>query len=161
MSDKSKAKLLFERWTVSIKREDRRHEKMPELFDDLVMQLFTAGIEFELAHETAKAASKYMYPSIDVIKHVYNKSSAKKFQTMQEFIKSWQDSLDKSALTAFYNYYSIEDDPLLKKTNKESKSVGHGMVTEDELNQQDFWKSVKGVSKEKPWLFNDEDQKDD
>lgn len=166
MFDRGKTKLLLERWSVSITREDRKHDNMPSIFDDLASQLFAAGIEFDVAYETMKAASKTMYPIPETIKHVYNRSSMKKVSSLQEFTRSWQESLDKSSLKAFYEYYSIDgvDASKIKqiKKVKASKATDEGgMVTEDELNQEDFWKSSKKVTKNKPWLFEDKDQNDE
>ena len=165
MFDKSKTKLLLERWAVSIKREDRKHDNMPGIFDDLASQLFSAGIEFDVAYLTMKAAAKEMYPVSETIKHVYARSPMKKMSSLQEFTKSWQESLDKSSLKAFYEYYDIDgvDPSKIKQIQKvkSSKVDDGGIVSEDELNQEDFWKSSRKVSKNKPWLFEDKDQGDD
>jgi hypothetical protein len=160
MSDKSRAKLILERWLINIKREDRKHDKMPGIFDSLAAQLFAAGIEFDAAYDLVKTGSKMMYPATETVKIVYNRS--KKRSSLQEFTKTWQESLDKSALEAFYTYYDIEGiDPTkiapTKKVSVVKTEEPGGMVTEDELNEEDFWKSTKSVSRAKPWLFDDEE----
>lgn len=164
MSEKSRAKLLLERWAVGIKREDRRQENMPGLFESLAGQLFAAGIDFEAAYDAMKTSAKIMYPVPEVIKHVYARSSMKKYQNYNEFTKSWHESLDKSALAAFYGYYDIEGSdptkiPPSKKIPVVKQDEGGGMVTEDQLNEEDYWKSVKSVSRKKPWLFLDDEEK--
>lgn len=154
MSDKIRARLIVERWNTSISREDRKHDKMSGLFDSLCEEMFHAGIEFETAYDSAKEAAKLLYPAAAVVKTVFAASKYKAKTTVQDFAKSWHDSLDKAALEAFYTYYDIAGAP--KANKKPIKTTG--MVTDDELNEQDFWKSVKSVSKDNPWVFNDKDQ---
>jgi hypothetical protein len=107
MSDKSRAKLILERWTVNIKREDRRHDKMPGIFSALAGQLFAAGIDFDAAYDCMKVGSKTMYPAPEAIKHVYSHSKKKKTQSFQEFTRTWHESLDRSAMEAFYNQQKL------------------------------------------------------
>ncbi len=163
MSDKMTAKHILERWNVSIKREDRKHENMQPLFEQLASQLFAAGVSFEISHDLMKQGAKSLYPTQETIKHVHGRSPARKFKNLVEFTRGWQESLDTAALEAFYLYYDIQgiDPNKLAPTKKLSvvKQDEHqGMVTEDELNEEDFWKSTKIVTKSKPWLFSDEDQ---
>lgn len=154
MSDKTRAKLIVERWSTSLSREDRRHDKMSSLFDSLCEEMFHAGIEFDTAYEAMKEAAKAYYPPAAVVKNTFAASKFKAKTTVQDFAKSWHETIDKGSLEAFYNYYEIEG--ASKQNKKPAKSTG--MVTDDELNEQDFWKSVKSVSKDNPWVFNDEDQ---
>lgn len=163
MSDKLRGKHILERWTVGIKREDKKHENMPAIFESLAGQLFAAGIEFETAYDLMKTSAKLMYPVPEVIKRVYASNPMKKFQTLMEFTKSWHESLDKSAIVAFYGYYDIEGSdptkiPPSKKISPVKQEDEGGIVSDDELNQEDFWKSTKSVKRDRPWLFDDEDQ---
>lgn len=152
MTDKNKAKLILERWLIGIKREDRRHDKMPSLFDSLASQLFLAGIDFDVSYSCMKEASKSLYPAAETVRHVYSKSIAKKGLSINDFAKKWHESLDKASLEAFYEYYKIDG---IENTKVLSKPDSSGMKTEDELNEEDFWKSTKLVSKDRPWLYED------
>lgn len=154
MSDRLRAKLMVERWSSSLSREDRKHSKMPGLFDSLCEDMFHAGIDFDAAYDAMKEAAKNYYPKAEVVKNTFANMKFKNKTTVQDFAKSWHETIDKGALEAFYTYYKIEG-TTSKQNNKPAKSIG--MTTDDELNEQDFWKSVKSVSKDNPWVFGDND----
>jgi hypothetical protein len=82
-----------------------------------------------------------------------------------EMTRSWQVSLDKAAMEAFYAYFNIEGIdhtkvPSVKKIDPKISSGGSDNDV-DAINREDFWKSVKIVSKENPWLFSDEEPTDE
>lgn len=155
MSDKTRSKLILERWHSGISKDDRRHENLLSLFDSLVEDMFHAGIGFDSAYDSIKEAAKLLYPSASTVKHVFSVSPYRKNSTIQDFARIWHESIDKTSLEAFYGHYNIEGTS--RSSDKKSTKVS-GMQTEDALNEEDFWKSVKSVSKNSPWLFADEDK---
>jgi hypothetical protein len=158
MTDKNRAKFIFERWSISVKREDRRKENMSPLFDSIASELFVAGVPFDMAHSIMREASKSLYPSKIAVQRTYNQH--KNGSTFVEFTKAWHDTLDKLALEAFYSYYPIDEVDAIQTpiSKKHSINIKVGAKSEDEANEEDFWKSVRSVTKTNPWLFNDEDK---
>lgn len=158
MTDKSRAKHILERWTISVKREDRRKENMSPLFDGIASELFVAGVPFEMSYDIMKEAAKNLYPSKVAVQRTYNQHKSK--TSFVEFTKAWHDTLDKLALEAFYAYYNISehDGKAAQAPKKQSISIKAGIKSEDEMNEEDFWSSVKSVTKTNPWLFKDEDE---
>lgn len=161
MSDKTVAKFIYERWITAIKSEDKRGNMKPT-FEVLAADLFAAGVAFEIANDMLKQAAKDLYPNNSIIKKVYAVSNARKWSSLIEFTANWHKKLDETALASFYEYYDIEgiDPNKLAPTKKLKvlKQEAEGMVSDDELNQEDFWKSTKLVTKSNPWLFDKEDR---
>ena len=153
VNSKKKCKIILEKWLTSFTAESRKHSKLPELFEELVCELFSCGIEFYDAYDVVKDACKELYPSPAITKAVYDKSSNKK-KTYAEFIKNWQQSIDKVGVDAFYIYYTMEKP--LEKTKKTTE-----LKDEDALNNEYFWKTVRKVSKDNPWVFSKGDNKDE
>ena len=157
MNDKQKAKFLFEKWYVNINKKDRRHDNMDPLFSSLAEELFMAGIEFDVAYDTMNSASKSMYPVSETIKFVYSKSPFRKNKTLNEFTKDWHEILNKQAKQAFFSFYTINDNTNEQASAKQKTNSGtKKMKTDDEMNEEHFWNSVKEVSKDNPWLFDED-----
>jgi hypothetical protein len=154
MTDKVRARLIVERWSSGITRDDRKHDKMQGIFSSLAEDLFYAGIAFDSAYTSIKEAAKLMYPPAHVVKKYFSSLKHGSHSTVQDFARSWHENIDKTALEAFYQFYEIEG--ATKRSDKNQKPAG--MKTDDELNEEDFWKSVKSVTKDNPWIFSDEDQ---
>ena len=166
MSDKIKAKRILERWDSGIKSKDKKSANMPPLFDAVANELFMAGIDFDIAEEAMREAAKMMYPSPDIIRSFHKNNSYNRQQTVQELAKTWHESLNKAAAEAFYRYFDIDGidrtkTPSIKRTDPKINSAASGDQSVDEVNREDFWKSVKIVSKDKPWLFDDEESTND
>jgi hypothetical protein len=165
MSDKIRAKQILERWHSNIKSEDKKSKNMPPLFDAIAYELFAGGIDFETAETTMKEAGKRMYPASDLVRAFYKNRSRGKDQTIQEFTKLWHESLDSAAMKALYDHFDIvgvdyTKVSTVKRTQPQLNPASPGMKTEDELNEEDFWKSTKLVTKDNPWLFGDEEPTD-
>lgn len=169
-----KSKLILERWKAGISKEDRKHDKLNGLFDNLFMEMAAAQVVFDDAYLVMKIATKLLYPDFVIVKNVYAKSSKKKYQSLQEFQTEWNGSVDKISIASFYTFYQIEgtDRPVEVTYSNVHKSVisisdtpineaVSGMKTEDEMNEEDFWKCVKSVTREHPWLFAPEDGPND
>jgi hypothetical protein len=152
MSDKIKARHIVERWHLSIKKEDRTKENMGRIFDDVAAQLFAAGIEFDVAYEAMLESAKLMYPKVGVAEATFNKLKIPNLKFL-DFLKNWQETLNKGAQTAFYGYFEIDGLDM----NKLPQKPKTGAKNEDELNEEDFWASTKLTTRDKPWLF-DKDQ---
>ena len=136
---------------------------MPSLFNDVANELFCAGIDIDTAEETIKSAAKYLYPSPELVRNFHKTNG--KGQTIQEYTKAWQNSLNNSAMKEFYEFYDIDGVdrtkvPSIKKNDKTSKSDDVETKSTDALNQEDFWRSVKSVTKKRPWLFSDDEVPD-
>lgn len=159
MSDVITARRILERWHVNIKTPDKKAANMPPLFDAVANELFCAGVAFDTAEDAMREAAKLMYPSSEIVRNFHKKDN--RGQTVLEMTRSWQASLDKAAMEAFYAYFNIEGIdhtkvPSVKKIDPKIKS-GASDNDVDVINREDFWKSVKIVSKENPWLFDDEE----
>lgn len=155
MSDRSRARLILERWNTSISREDRRHDKMSGLFNSLCEDMFFAGIEFDAAYDCVKEAAKLLYPSAGVVKSTYGKNPKIKmiYPNVEDFARSWHDNLNKAALESFYSYYQIDG----MESAKDKVPAGSSAKDDDALNEEHFWKLNKLTTKDNPWLFKDEE----
>jgi len=167
MSDNKRARQILERWNSNIKIEDKKHKNMPPLFDAIACDLQAGGIEFEVAEDIMKEAAKRMYPSADLCRNTYKNKKMRggTDQTIQEYTRAWQESLDAAAMKALYDHYDIvgidyTKVSTVKRIEPKLNPDASGMKTEDELNDEDFWKSTKLVTKDNPWLFSDEEPTD-
>lgn len=163
MKSKAKANRIFEKWRVDYVEMDKKRESIRDNFDQLFVALYNAAIPWEESREVADDAIKHHLPSVSTAKFIY---AAKKRYTklsFKEWVASWEEDIRNKGLAAFYDMFPLDDEPEkpapVKKTVARSKPSA-GIKTDDDLNEDDFYKSSKLVTKDSPYLFDNEDSDD-
>lgn len=157
----SKAGHIFEKWCIDYIEMDKKRESIRDNFDQLFYALHNANTPWEKAREIADDAIKHHLPSPSTTKHVYN--AKKKFikLSFKEWSESWEADIRNKGLASFYEFFPLEFETDFKPT-KTPRGKAHtleGMKTDDDLNEEDFYKSSKLVSKSNPYLFDHGDDK--
>lgn len=166
MTKNIKAKRIFEKWKVDYIAMDKKMSSVRSNFDELFYALYIASISFDTAYDYVDDAVAHHLPSASTAKYVWNikKNSVKKTSpdmTYKEWLDRWKEDIRIKALASFYELFPIENEiprDIISKPIKESKTkINESIKTDDELNEEDFYKSSKIFSKDKPFIFLDEE----
>lgn len=152
-----KANFIFDKWKAGIRKEDRRHEALPAVFDLLFAELSVNNVDFDVAHELAKLATKHMYPSKIIVAKVYDKSHYKKLMSENEFFSDWKSNVDTVGMSSFYSYFKMDGLEAVSVNDMPDKICDNTQRipdNEDSLNAEEFWKKTTLVTKENPWFYH-------
>jgi hypothetical protein len=160
-----KAKRIYEKWKVDYITMDKKMSSIRGNFDELFHALYIASVSFDDAYEYVDEAVAHHLPPASTAKYVWNikKSSAKRINpdlTYKEWLDQWKEEIRIKALASFYELFPIENDvprDIIAKSIKESNKINKGVKTDDELNEEDFYKSSKVFSRDKPFIFIDKE----
>lgn len=151
MTDRSTARKIFEKWCVDYMDMDKSMENVYNNFAMLFTELDDFRVPWDVARDYADKAIEFHMPSNSTAKFVY-KIKNKTHIPFKDWVADWKEAIKQKGLHVFYEVYPIEDEPV----KKSRKLKGDGKKSTDEINSEDFYKSSKLVSKEKPLLFGDE-----
>lgn len=163
MKSKTKANRIFEKWKVDYVEMDKKRESIRDNFDQLFVALYNAAIPWEESREIADDAIKHHLPSKSTAKFIY---AAKKRYTKLSFpdwVASWEEDIRNKGLASFYELFPLDEEPKkpIPVKKKQSKAdTKEGVKTDDDLNEEDFYKSSKIVSRNNPLLFGSGDSND-
>ena len=162
MKSKTKANRIYEKWRVDYVDMDKKRESIRDNFDQLFISLYNAAIPWEESREIADEAIKHHLPSASTAKFIY---AAKKRYTklsFKEWVTSWEEDIRNKGLASFYELFPLDEEPdkpvPVKKASSKANSL-EGIKTDDDLNEEDFYKSSKSVSRSSPFLFGHGDDK--
>lgn len=167
MTEKELAESIYEKWESNITSDRRQHKLLEQHYAGLVGELFHKGVSFKAARSVLDDAIKFMRPTQQTIAITYKTSPQKKFRSKEEYAESWIKSVETIGTRIFYEYYDIEGHPgkpadakipASARPTKGGVQPPKGIKTDDELNTEDFWSSIKSVSAKSPWLFADEEE---
>lgn len=163
MKSKTKAAHIFEKWRVDYVEMDKKRENIRDNFDQLFFALYNAAIPWEESREIANDAIKHHLPSTSTAKFIYAARKRYTKLSFKEWVESWEADISNKGLASFYDLFPLEDEPNkpipVKKATGKANTL-EGMKTDDDLNEEDFYKSSKTVSRNNPFLFGNEDDND-
>ena len=142
MSDKRRARLIFDRWKADLTKKDRRFNKLAENFDELFFDMYNSSISFETAHEFIKDAAVAHSPNHSLAKRVYQGMEKKTGKAFEDFYKDWRESIGTQATSSFFNWFSIDGE------KKEDMSFGN-MSPQEYSKQRKYAEQFPRVDLEK------------
>lgn len=142
MSDKRRARLIFDKWKADLVKKDRRWSKVAENFDELFFDMYNSDIPFDEAHEYIKDAAAAHSPTMTVAKRTFNSMKSRLGKDFQEFYKDWRESIGSHATSSFFNWFSIDS----KK--KEDMTFGN-MSPQEYAKQREYVKQFPQVDLKK------------
>ena len=163
MSKTTKANRIVDKWKVDLAKLDKKNPSLLDHYDQLFYSLYIAAVEFDIAREIAENIIPLVLPSMSIAKSVWQKRRHAVKMTFPEWLELWKNNIRNDILAAYYEYYPIElgeaKPPPPKQVVKTSKANSlDGMKTDDELNEEDFYRSSKKVTRDNPFIFHKEDK---
>jgi len=143
MSDKRRAKQIYDRWKSGLINLDKSYNNISNNFDNLFFELYSASVVFDVAEDFIKDATAAHMPSLPIAKRTYSVMSSKttKHATFNEFYKSWKDGITDKAKNSFYSFFSLEGD------EEEEKKFGS-------MSKQEYTKQRKYAEQFPPLDIN-------
>jgi len=162
LKSKTKANHIFEKWRVDYVEMDKKRGSIRDNFDQLFFALYNAAIPWEESREIADDAIKHHLPSASTAKFIYAAKRRYTKLSFKEWVESWEEDIRNKGLASFYDLFPLEEEPdkpvPTKKTRTKADSL-EGIKTDDDLNEDDFYKSSKTISRNSPFLFGDGENK--
>ena len=158
MSDNEVANMIFRSWKSELKDKDRSMKSVRPNFDELAHSLYAADVSPETARNFIKPAFKAHMFTEEQARRKY-KTMTRKWKPYNEWRDSWAEAIEDAANAAFMVYFS----PVNKNIQKieqvviSSPSEDIEDIDDDTLNEDQFYRRTKKVTKDNPWLFGQEE----
>lgn len=126
------AKIVYDRWTSSLKERDRRRDQVQGNFDELFSELKALNLSFKEAHVYLAPAIKAHMPNNAVKKNTWKKlSTLMKNVTESEFYKDWEDLIKSKGTESFFSFF-----PLNIKNDEDDEPKVYGNMSSKEYSLQ-------------------------
>jgi len=115
MTDRQRARRIFDRWRSSLVDRDRSINKVSENFDELFYELFKNDVSYDIAEDLSKEAIAAHLPNLSMAKYIY-KRQAVRDQPFEEFFTGWKELIADKGKRSFYTMYPIPDEKQEEET---------------------------------------------